>query len=236
MDNEMWERAFREMGEIRRLLTSAEKRRPLRMPDGIQRSVRQVIRKLQEDEENPLVINFEKFENNDVKTIVREVRRAYKDYDWGAGTVEEAVKRVWRNMRDENKRKENGKVKQHRDRNRAAKRKRDKLKSRLLQLEKDEFFTKEEKKTVRRSFSVESMSPEVTDDEDTTRRVAIPFIWESSKMTDIKRVLDADYRESLAAQSRRQKTKVFRSTTDVLRTPPPKDIPSWAISSTYVQE
>lgn len=30
------ERAFREMGEIRRLLASAEKRRPLRMPDGIQ--------------------------------------------------------------------------------------------------------------------------------------------------------------------------------------------------------
>lgn len=29
-----------------------------------------------------------RFENNDVKTIVREVRRAYKDYDWGAGTVE----------------------------------------------------------------------------------------------------------------------------------------------------
>lgn len=36
MDNEMWERAFREMGEIRRLLASEEKRRPLRMPDGIQ--------------------------------------------------------------------------------------------------------------------------------------------------------------------------------------------------------
>lgn len=31
---------------------------------------------------------FKRFENNDVKTIVREVRRAYKDYDWGAGTVE----------------------------------------------------------------------------------------------------------------------------------------------------
>lgn len=36
MDNDMWERAFREMSEIRRLLDSAEKRRPLRMPDGIQ--------------------------------------------------------------------------------------------------------------------------------------------------------------------------------------------------------
>lgn len=36
MDNDMWERAFREMGEIRRLLDSAEKRRPLRMPDGNQ--------------------------------------------------------------------------------------------------------------------------------------------------------------------------------------------------------
>lgn len=201
-----------------------------------QRSVRQVIRKLQEDEENPLVMNFEKFENNDVKTIVREVRRAYKDYDWGAGTVEEAVKRVWRNMRDENKRKENGKVQQHRERNKAAKRKRDKLKSRLIQLERDEFFTREEKKSVKRAFSVETMSPEVSDDEDATRRVAIPFIWESSKMTDIKRVLDADYRQSLVAQSRRQKSKVFRSTTDTVRTPPPKDIPSWVISSTYVME
>lgn len=37
----------------------------------------------------------------------------------------EAVKRVWRNMRDENKMKENGKVQQHRERNKAAKRKRD---------------------------------------------------------------------------------------------------------------
>lgn len=40
----MWERAFREMSEIRRLLDSAEKRRPLRMPDGIQ--VRKKTQKL----------------------------------------------------------------------------------------------------------------------------------------------------------------------------------------------
>lgn len=111
-----------------------------------------------------------------------------------------------------------------------------KLKSRLIQLERDEFYTREEKKSVKRAFSVETMSPEVSDDEDTKRRVAIPFIWESSKMTDIKQVLDADNRESLVAQSRRQKCKVFRSTTDVVRTAPPKDIPNWAISSTYVQE
>lgn len=106
----------------------------------------------------------------------------------------------------------------------------------LIHLEWDELFTREEKKSVKRAFSVETMSPEVSDDEDATRRVAIPFIWESSKMTDIKRGLDADYRESLVAQSRRQKSKVFRSTTDVVRTAPPKDIPYWAISSTYVQE
>uniref|UniRef100_K1RDN0 Uncharacterized protein n=1 Tax=Magallana gigas TaxID=29159 RepID=K1RDN0_MAGGI len=109
-------------------------------------------------------------------------------------------------MRDENKMKENGKVQQHRERNKAAKRKRDKLESRLIQLERDEFFTREEKKSVKRAFSVETMSPEVSDDEDATRRVAIPFIWESSKMTDIKRVLDADYRQSLVAQSRRQQS------------------------------
>lgn len=111
----------------------------------------------------------------------------------------------------------------------------EKLKSRLIQLERDEFFMREEKKSVKRTFSVDTMSPEVSDDEDATRRVAIPFIGRSSKMTDIKRVLDADYSESLVAQSRRQ-SKVFRSTTDAVRTAPPKDIPNWAISSTYVQE
>lgn len=147
-----------------------------------------------------------------------------------------AVKRVWRNMRDENKRKENGKVQQHREGNKAERRKRHELKIRLIQLERDEFFTREEKKSVTRAFSVETMSPEVSVDEDATRRVAIPFIWESSKMTDIKRVLDADYRQSLVAQSRRQKSKVFRSTTDAVRTPPPQDIPSWVILSTYVKE
>lgn len=109
----------------------------------------------------------------------------------------------------------------------------EKLKSRLIQLERDEFFMREEKKSVKRTFS---MSPEVSDDEDATRRVAIRFIGRSSKMTDIKRVLDADYSESLVAQSRRQKSKVFRSTTDAVRTAPPKDIPNWAISSTYAQE
>lgn len=139
-------------------------------------------------------------------------------------------------MQDENKRKENGKVQRHREINKAAKRKRDKLKSRLNQLERDEFFTREEKKSIKCAFSVETMSPKVSDDEDATRHVAIPFILESSKMTNIKRLLDADYRESLVAQSRRQKSKVFRSTTDVARTAPPKDISNWAISSTYVQE
>lgn len=112
----------------------------------------------------------------------------------------------------------------------------EKLKSRLIQLERDEFFIQEEKKSVKRTFSVDTMSPEVSDDEDATRRVAIPFIGRSSKMTDIKGVLDADYSESLVAQSRRQKSKVFRSTTDAVRTAPPKDIPNWAISSTYVKE
>lgn len=62
---------------------------------------------------------------------------------------------------------------------------------------------------MKRAFSVETMSPEVSDDEDATRRVAIPFIWESSKMTDIKRVLDADYRQSLVAQSRRQSVQIY---------------------------
>lgn len=62
---------------------------------------------------------------------------------------------------------------------------------------------------MKRAFSVETMSPEVSDDEDSTRRVAIPFIWESSKMTDIKRVLDADYRQSLVAQSRRQSVQIY---------------------------
>nr|XP_034331378.1 uncharacterized protein LOC105346778 isoform X2 [Crassostrea gigas] len=154
----------------------------------------------------------------------------------GVRELLKAVKRVWRNMRDENKRKENEKVQQHREMNNAAKRKRDELKIRLIQLERDEFFTREEKKSVKRAFSVETMSPEVSDDEDATRRVAIPFIWESSKMTDIKRVLDADNRQSLVAQSRRQRSKVFRSTTDVVRTPPPQDIPSWFILATYVKE
>lgn len=68
----------------------------------------------------------------------------------------------------------------------------EKLKSRLIQLERDEFFIREEKKSVKRTFSVDTMSPEVSDDEDATRRVAIPFIGRSSKMTDIKGVLDAD--------------------------------------------
>lgn len=47
----------------------------------------------------------------------------------------------------------------------------EKLKSRLIQLERDEFFIREEKKSVKRTFSVDTMSPEVSDDEDATRRV-----------------------------------------------------------------
>ncbi|XP_061186973.1 uncharacterized protein LOC133195119 [Saccostrea echinata] len=168
------------MAEIRGLFDSASKKKPLRMPDGIQ-----------------------------------------------------AVKRVWRNMRDDLKRKRDGKIEQHRRKNKEAKRKRDKLKSRLVQVERDTYFTKEEKRSIRKAFTVESMSPEVTDDEDETRRVSIPFQWESSKMTEIKREMDKDYRKALTAQSRRQKASVNRSSTQVMRTSPPKDIPSWAVSSTY---
>ncbi|XP_061170641.1 uncharacterized protein LOC133180059 [Saccostrea echinata] len=129
-------------------------------------------------------------------------------------------------MRADLKRNREGKMEQNRRKNRETKRKRCKLKSRLVQVGRDMYFTKEEKRSMRKAFAVESMSPEVTDDEDESRKVSIPFQWESSRMTEIKREIDQDYRKALTAQSRRQKASVNRSSTQVMRTSPPKEIPS----------
>lgn len=65
---------------------------------------------------------------------MREVRRSYTNYDWGSGTIEEALRRVWKNMRDEERRREKGKKELHRRQSKQAKRIRDKLKSRCTQL------------------------------------------------------------------------------------------------------
>ncbi|XP_061191680.1 uncharacterized protein LOC133199880 [Saccostrea echinata] len=116
-------------------------------------------------------------------------------------------------MRADLKRKRDGKMEQNRRINKEAKRKRYTLKSRLVQVGRDTYFTKEEKRSIRKAFAVESMSPEVTDDEDETRRVSIPFQWESSRMTEIKREMDKDYRIALTAKSRKQKASVNRSST-----------------------
>lgn len=75
-------------------------------------------------------------------TIVREVRRSYTNYDWGSGTIEEALRWVWRNMRDEERRREKGKKKLHRRQSKQAKRIRDKLKSRCTQLKNDAIYKK----------------------------------------------------------------------------------------------
>nr|XP_022318965.1 uncharacterized protein LOC111121825 [Crassostrea virginica] len=233
MDQATMTQLLEEMSAMRKLLSPQSRRSTMRMPHGMQRAVRQVIRKLQEDEETPLVLSFDRFGNNDVKMIVREVQMAYRDYNWAHGTVEEAVKRVWRNLRDEKKREENGKKEEHRKKNKMAKRTRDKLRSRENQLERDDHFSKEDKKKIRKALVPEATSPEVTDDEDDTRRVSIPFIWESSTLRDIKRDLDNGYRDALSTQSRRQRARVSASVTSVTRTPPPTFLPSWAISSTY---
>lgn len=39
--------------------------------------------------------------------------------------------------------------------------------------------------------------------------------------------------DSLRIQQRRQKARVTRSATEMTMTPPPRDIPGWAISTTY---
>ena len=57
----------------------------------------------------------------------------------------------------------------------------------------------------------EATSPEVTDDEDETRRVAAPLVWESTRLRYLKRDLDADYRDGLKIQARRQKATVLQS-------------------------
>ncbi|XP_056003369.1 uncharacterized protein LOC125676469 [Ostrea edulis] len=106
-------------------------------------------------------------------------------------------------MRDDHHRRASGKLDQHRQKSKASKRKRDKLKSRLLQLERDQIYSSKEKKSIRRALTSDTMSPEVTDDEEDSRRVAMPFAWESSRLKEVKRVLDTDYRKALSAQSRR---------------------------------
>ena len=57
----------------------------------------------------------------------------------------------------------------------------------------------------------EATSPEVTDDEDETRRVAVPLVWESTRLRYLKRDLDADYRDGLIIQARHQKATVLQS-------------------------
>uniref|UniRef100_K1PE54 Uncharacterized protein n=1 Tax=Magallana gigas TaxID=29159 RepID=K1PE54_MAGGI len=81
----------------------------------------------------------------------------------------EALRRVWRNMRDGERRREKGKKELHRRQSKQAKRIRDAI------------FTS----------------------------------------------------DSLGIQQRRQKSKVTRSATEMTMTPPPRDIPDWAISTTY---
>lgn len=179
------------------------------------------------------VFFYLRFENNDIRTIVREVRRSYTNYDWGSGTIEEALRRVWRNMRDEERRREKGKKELHRRQSKQAKRIRDKLKSRCTQLKNDAIYKKKDRKKIRKCLTREATSPEVTDDDEPTQRVAIPFVWESSLLRAIKCDLDRGYSDSLRIQQRRQKARVTRSATEMTMTPPPRDIPGWAISTTY---
>ena len=47
----------------------------------------------------------------------------------------------------------------------------------------------------------EATFPEVTDDEDETRRVAVPLVWESTRLRYLKRDLDADYRDENSGQA-----------------------------------
>jgi hypothetical protein len=79
----------------------------------------------------------------------------------------------------------------------------------------------------------EATSPEVTDEEDNTQRRVLPFVWESSLLRHIKCNLDREYDRELKVQSKRQRAKVVRSRTELTTTPPPWNIPDWAISSTY---
>ena len=74
----------------------------------------------------------------------------------------------------------------------------------------------------------EATSPEVTDDEDETRRVAVPLVWESTRLRYLKRELDADYRDRLIIQARHQKATVLQSQTEFRRTAPPRNLPEWA--------
>uniref|UniRef100_K1QY76 Uncharacterized protein n=1 Tax=Magallana gigas TaxID=29159 RepID=K1QY76_MAGGI len=160
MDQRTADRVLSELAHLREMLSSKSKK-ALKMPDGIQRAVRQVIRKLKEDVENPLVVDYEKFENNDIRTIVGEVRRSYTNYDWGSGTIEEALRRVWKNMHNEERRREKGKKELHRRQSKQAKRIRDKLKSRCTQLKNDAIYKKKDRKKIRKCLTKEATSPEL---------------------------------------------------------------------------
>lgn len=93
--------------------------------------------------------------------------------------------------------------------------------------------TKKDRKKIRKCLTKEATSPEVTDEDEPTQRVAIPFVWDyQCLMRAIKCDLDRGYSDSLRIQQRRQKAKVTRSVTEMTMTPPPRDIPSWAISTT----
>lgn len=94
-------------------------------------------------------------------------------------------------------------------------------------------YKKKDRKKIRKCLTKEATSPEVTDEDEPTQRVAIPFVWESSLLRAIKCDLDRGYSDSLGIQQRRQKAKVTRSATEMSMTPPPRDIPGWAISTTY---
>ncbi|XP_078330304.1 uncharacterized protein LOC144624410 [Crassostrea virginica] len=137
-------------------------------------------------------------------------------------------------MRDEDRRKSKGKLEDHRLQSKRAKRIREKLKTRQTQFEKVKGkYEKSVRKEIRRCLVREATSPEVTDDKDETRRVAVPLVWESTRLRYLKRDLDADYRDGLKTQARQQKATVLQSQTEFTRTAPPRNLPEWAISSTY---
>ncbi|KAK3107089.1 hypothetical protein FSP39_006898 [Pinctada imbricata] len=90
------------------------------------------------------------------------------------------------------------------------------------------------KKDVEGILNPSFTSPEKSDDE-LGGRYRIPFIWESSTLARKKRALDEKYRNDVLKtdQARRQLCFVTDHPSESILKTPPKDSPTWVISSRY---
>ncbi|XP_062572231.1 uncharacterized protein LOC134234192 [Saccostrea cucullata] len=150
----------------------------------------------------------------------------------------QAFTNVITNDKHEKRRRENGKTDLHRQQSKQSKRKHSvktgKKKEGRGTSYLDKSWTPTSKKNLTACLWLDIISPEKTDDEDSTKRVRLPFSWGSTRLCKGKEALDKAYRHKvLKTESARRQLVFVKDGREDTTTPPPEKCAAWAISRDY---